>query len=124
MKISNMRNPKNPPTDPEEIVRIFQQRQKQIVVAFGVCFLLMVPLVIIAKKVNPFLSLAVLVCFSIPLLLFYMKSFRCPGLRRPRSSAKKDAANADPLRSVRSPPGSALTNRLTGASLSIRMALV
>jgi hypothetical protein len=81
-------------SDPGEIVQEFQNRQKRIVLAAVGCFVVMVPLVIIARKFNPILSLGILLLFVLPLFGFYVWTYRCPacgtrvqqsrgGLRKP-----------------------------------------
>jgi len=73
-----MNNSKSLITDPEEIINEFQKRQKSVVVAIISCFVVMIPLVIWAKDINPFLSIAFFVVFLIPLGGFYFWKFRCP----------------------------------------------
>ena len=65
-------------TDPAAIIREFQKRQKQVVVAALVCFATAVPLTILARGKNPFLAAGVILAFIAPLFGYYLWTFRCP----------------------------------------------
>ena len=65
-------------TDPDEVIREFQRRQKQVVVAVFISFALMIPLAIYARTLYPILAIITLLVFILPLLGFYLWRFRCP----------------------------------------------
>ena len=65
-------------TDPADIIREFQKRQKRVVVAALVCFAIAVPLTIQARGKNPLLAVGVILAFMVPLFGYYLWTFRCP----------------------------------------------
>ena len=65
-------------TDPAEIVREFQKRQKIVVVTAMAGFVLMAPLAIVTRKSNVILSAILLAAFAVLFLGFYLWIYRCP----------------------------------------------
>ncbi len=65
-------------TDPDEIVRAFQKRQKRMVMAAMGCFALIAFLGIAVRGVHPIHIVIVILAILFALFAFYLLTYRCP----------------------------------------------